>query len=485
MANTIQIKRAASTSSTAPSLSEGELAYNEYDKELFIGTSGSSLQTIGGKIGETVQAYDAGLAAIAGLTTSANKMVYTTGSDVYVTTDLTSTARTLLDDTSVADMRTTLGVDISGTVNYSLPTAEATVLGGIKVGDNLTMTNGVLAAGNPTVAGTHLAFSANTLNVQATTDAEHSTIKLSKRDSNDKLSAMGFKIGRNTSTNTTPFGIEAYDHYNTTFRKLQWVPDSATSGGNWKIEDDADTMRIIAHEGNKADFQRGINATLTSTSNVISLAASQGKILQANIANVEDKVEAVRYLFQNKLDIIQDTNFDWYNATYDISLEILAITVGNAVATSQALRDHINQVVSGYKRGDVSGDGTIDVSDSTSVLRYLINNPDEGFSSYIVTALVQPMYDDATTWSAYHSAGYFKTNASLPAAQVTQTSTKRLITDAERTNWGSAYTWYSEMTTADADTVMNTWLEVQTAVDALAESDDLLGSASTIDGGTF
>ena len=55
MANTIQIKRAASTSSTAPSLSEGELAYNEYDKELFIGTSGSSLQTIGGKIGETVQ----------------------------------------------------------------------------------------------------------------------------------------------------------------------------------------------------------------------------------------------------------------------------------------------------------------------------------------------------------------------------------------------------------------------------------------------
>ncbi len=460
--------------------------------ELFLNSCGSSLQTIGGKIGETVQAYDAGLTAIAGLTTSANKMVYTTGSDVYATTDLTSTARTLLDDTSVADMRTTLGVDSAGTNNYTLPTASSTVLGGVKVGANLTMTNGVLAAGNSITAGTHLGFSGDTLNVLATTDAENSTVKLSKRDSNDKLTAMGYKIGRHTSTNTTPFGIEAYDHYNTTFRKLQWVPDSSTSGGDWKIEDDADTMQIIAHEGNKSDFYRPINTTLTSTSNTDSLAASQGKILKDTVDNVEDKVEAVGSLFQNKLDIIQDTNFDWDSANTDIKNEMLAIIAGNSVATTQALRDHINEVVSGYKRGDIDGDDDIDLSDTVEFLRYTINNPRESFSNSIATYLVQPLYDDASTWSAYHSSGYFKTNASLPAAQVTESSTKRLITDTERTAWAAASAFHVLHTSADTDNITNTIAEMVASFESHAEGlslitelDAKLTDSSTLDGGTY
>ena len=48
MANTIKIKRALNSSSGAPTLSEGELAYNEYKKELYIGATGSTIDTIGG-----------------------------------------------------------------------------------------------------------------------------------------------------------------------------------------------------------------------------------------------------------------------------------------------------------------------------------------------------------------------------------------------------------------------------------------------------
>jgi hypothetical protein len=74
-------------------------------------TSASAARTaLGLAIGTNVQAYDAGLASIAGLTTAADRMIYTTASDVYATTALTPFARTLLDDTTAGSVLTTLGV---------------------------------------------------------------------------------------------------------------------------------------------------------------------------------------------------------------------------------------------------------------------------------------------------------------------------------------------------------------------------------------
>ena len=67
-------------------------------------------------IGSNVQAYDAGLLSIAGLTTAANKSIYTTALDTYAVYDLTAFARTILDDAAATNVRDTLGLTIGTNV---------------------------------------------------------------------------------------------------------------------------------------------------------------------------------------------------------------------------------------------------------------------------------------------------------------------------------------------------------------------------------
>jgi hypothetical protein len=103
--------------------------------------AGTARANLGLAIGTDVQAYDAGLASIAGLTTVADRMIYTTASDTYAVTTLTSAGRAILDDVDASAQRTTLGLGTIATQNAN----NVSISGGSVT--NLTTFDGITVDG--------------------------------------------------------------------------------------------------------------------------------------------------------------------------------------------------------------------------------------------------------------------------------------------------------------------------------------------------
>jgi hypothetical protein len=105
-------------------------------------TSASAARTnLGLAIGTDVQGYDAELAAIAGLTSAADKLPYFTGSGTASLADLTSYGRSLISSASASAARTTLAL---GTIAIQ-DASNVSITGGSL--SNVTISNSVIDGG--------------------------------------------------------------------------------------------------------------------------------------------------------------------------------------------------------------------------------------------------------------------------------------------------------------------------------------------------
>jgi hypothetical protein len=272
-------------------------------------TAAGARTNLGIVIGTDVQAYDPALASIAGLTTSANQVIYTTGADTYATTSLTAFGRSLIDDADAATARTTLGLGsistqaansvaiTGGTADLTSATiGSATITGGTITGiTDLAIADGGTGASTAAGARTNLGIDIGT-NVQAYSPALQSVANLTTSANQiiyttaadtyavASITSFGRSLidDADASTARTTLGLGSLATQSGTFSGTHSGTSSGTNTGDQTI-----TLTGDVTGSGTGSFATTIASDAVTTGKIINSAVTTAKINDAAVTGAK------------------------------------------------------------------------------------------------------------------------------------------------------------------------------------------------------
>jgi hypothetical protein len=196
----------------------------------WVAESGSTARaSLGLAINTDVQAYDAGLASIAGLNPVADRYLYTTGTDTFAAGTITSFARGLLDDADAATARTTLGLAIGTNVQAYDPDLAA-IAALTPTDNNIIVGNGTAwVAESGSTARTSLGLAINT-DVQAYSARLADIAALAVTDGNIIVGNGTTWVAESNSTARASLGVYSTSEVDAFFTNRPEIYYNTTTG---------------------------------------------------------------------------------------------------------------------------------------------------------------------------------------------------------------------------------------------------------------
>lgn len=323
----------------------------------FSGTGASSQRTaLGLAIGTDVQAYDAGLQSIAGLTTAADKMIYTTASDAYTTTDLTSFARTILDDTDASTVRSTIGLGSIATQASSSVTITGGSISGIT---DLAIADGGTGASTASDARTNLGLGTSAIRDTGTSGG---TIPLL----NGSNTFSGSTTFSGSATFSSNIDISSIISLRGTNPILNFYNSGGTRTGNLYHSDSDSTLRLEKRDSGGSvisSLQLG-NGVITLTNDAYFSFSSTGKAAQQDALDVVPGTDVMKQVtITGTTSQISVTNGDGVSGNPTISLPDfvdIGAAGGGSLSVGRPAANRTSRVVTGASIGAATtSNGTI------------------------------------------------------------------------------------------------------------------------------